>query len=330
MSIYGLVADPVSVTRHVHDVAAALPDEVQRFLVFQLSSIAKADSGGVSLTLVIATVVALWSASGGIAALIAGIRIARDEEVVMGFVRKRALALALTFAAIVFLGLVIFLTTVLPPLLAQTHLGTGSRIAFEILRWPMLAVLMAIGIGSLYRLAVPEGTVARFRFHHAGHTGRGGGLADRVGVVRGVHRELRALQQDVRSARVDRGRPPLALAQLAAHPVRSRGRRSDAEGRRMKRNPRPTPMQRYTWQAVGGTFGNCRNARGSTRRGCALAKRPARRPTDASGRARRELAGRAGLGHVSGGGRSRGAGHCRANRGDRVEGGDGRRAAHRE
>jgi membrane protein len=129
VSIYGLVADPVSVTRQVHDVAAALPDEVQRFLVFQLSSITKADSGGVSLTLVIATVVALWSASGGIAALIAGIRIAREEDVVMGFVRKRALAVALTLGAIVFLGLVIFLTTVLPPLLAQriSEPGAGSR-----------------------------------------------------------------------------------------------------------------------------------------------------------------------------------------------------------
>ena len=164
VSIYGLVADPVSVTRHVHDVAAALPDEVQRFLVFQLSSIAKADSGGVSLTLVIATAVALWSASGGIAALIAGIRIAREEEVVMGFVRKRTLALVLTLAAIVFLGLVIFLTTVLPPLLAQTHLGTGSRIAFEILRWPTLGILMAIGIGLLYRFSVPESRVAGFGF----------------------------------------------------------------------------------------------------------------------------------------------------------------------
>jgi membrane protein len=164
VSIYGLVADPLSVTRHVHDVAAALPDEVQRFLVFQLTSIAKASTGGVSLTLVIATAVALWSASGGIAALIAGIRIARDEEVVMGFVRKRALALALTLAAILFLGLVIFLTTVLPPLLSQTGLGTEGRIAFDILRWPALGIVMAVGIGSLYRLAVPESTAARFGF----------------------------------------------------------------------------------------------------------------------------------------------------------------------
>lgn len=164
VSIYGLVADPISVTRHVHDIAAALPDEVQRFLVFQLRSIASADSGGVSFTLVVATAVALWSASGGIAALIAGIRIARDEEVVMGFARKRALALALTLAVIVFLGLLIFLTTVLPPLLSQTGMGTGTRIAFEILRWPVLGILMALGIGALYRLAVPESSIRGYGF----------------------------------------------------------------------------------------------------------------------------------------------------------------------
>jgi len=158
VSIYGLVADPVSVTRNVHNVAAALPDEVQRFLVFQLTSIAKADTRGVSLTLIVATAVALWSASGGIAALIAGIRIAREQDVAKGFVRKRAKALALTLATIVFLAAVIFLTTVLPPLVADTGLGSGSRVAFDVLRWPVLGILMAVGIGALYRFAVPEQT----------------------------------------------------------------------------------------------------------------------------------------------------------------------------
>jgi membrane protein len=164
VSIYGLVADPISVTKNVHDVAAALPDEVQRFLIFQLGSITKANSAGVSLTLLIATVVALWSASGGIAALIAGIRIAREVEASKSFVRKRALALALTFGAIVLLGGVVFLTTVLPPLVADTGLGSGGRVAFGILRWPVLGVIMAVGIGLLYRFAVPERTAAGFGF----------------------------------------------------------------------------------------------------------------------------------------------------------------------
>src|SRR4051812_18346179 len=80
VSIYGLVADPATVTQQVHNSAGALPAEVQRFLVFQLDSIIKANHAGVSITLVVAIVIALWSASGGMAALIAGLRIAHDCE----------------------------------------------------------------------------------------------------------------------------------------------------------------------------------------------------------------------------------------------------------
>ena len=65
MSVYGLVADPADVTRQVQDVASALPKEVQDFLVFQLTSITNTSRAGVSLTLVIAVALALWSASGG-------------------------------------------------------------------------------------------------------------------------------------------------------------------------------------------------------------------------------------------------------------------------
>jgi membrane protein len=163
VSIYGLVADPISVTRNVHNIAAALPDEVQRFLVFQLTSIANADTRGVSVTLAIATLVALWSASGGMAALMTGIRIARDQDAAR-YVRKRARALILTLGTIVFLGAVIFLTTVLPPWVADTGLGRDGRIALGILRWPLLAIVMAVGIGLLYRFAAPDIPAPRFGF----------------------------------------------------------------------------------------------------------------------------------------------------------------------
>ena len=156
VSIYGLVADPSTVRSQVHGAAAALPVEVQRFLVFQLTSIINANTTGVSLTLVIAIVVALWSASGGMVALITGIRIVHDQGKPRGFVSKRAQALVLTFGAVVFLSAVVFLIAVLPPLLAEAGLGTSSRIVFGVLRWPILGVVMAIGIGMLYRLAVPE------------------------------------------------------------------------------------------------------------------------------------------------------------------------------
>jgi membrane protein len=154
ISIYGLVADPDDVTDQVEDVASALPQEVQDFLVFQLTSIIEANTAGVSITLIIAIALALWSASGGMAAMITGINVAHEQEEPKSFVAKRGKALLLTLGAMVFLSVVIFVVAALPPLLSD--LGTAARTAFAILRWPILAAVMIVGIGLLYRFSVKD------------------------------------------------------------------------------------------------------------------------------------------------------------------------------
>jgi membrane protein len=156
ISIYGLVADPSDVAKQVQDVASALPKEVQDFLVFQLTSITNANRAGVSLTLVIAIVLALWSASGGMAALITAIHVAHEHDEPKSFAIRRGKALLLTIGAIVFLGVVIFVIAALPPLLSNAGLGTAGRVVFGIVRWPILAAVMAVGVGLLYRVALKD------------------------------------------------------------------------------------------------------------------------------------------------------------------------------
>ena len=113
MSIYGLIADPAEVERQVRDFAGALPEEVRTFIEFQLRSIANANSAGVSFALVIALAIALWSASGGMAALVAGINIAHERPA-SGFAKRRGKALLLTLGAIVVLVVVFYAVTIAP------------------------------------------------------------------------------------------------------------------------------------------------------------------------------------------------------------------------
>jgi membrane protein len=154
VSVYGLVSDPADVRRQVKDVASALPKEVQSFLVFQLNAIVKANTAAVSVTLVVALVVALWSASGGMAAIITGIHVAHERDEPKSFVAKRGKALGFAVGAIVFLGVVVFLIAALPSLMSEA--GDAGRIAMQVLRWPILAVVMAFGIGLLYRFSTEE------------------------------------------------------------------------------------------------------------------------------------------------------------------------------
>jgi membrane protein len=162
VTVYGLIADPADIRRQVHDFASALPDEVQRFIQQQITSIGSASGAGVSITLVIAIALALWSASGGMAALVTGVNVARDQTEPKSFVRKRGKALLLTFGAVVLLVVMMFLIAALPTVVADAGLGTAGRVVVNVLRWPVLAVVMVLGLGMLYRIAVQEPAPARF------------------------------------------------------------------------------------------------------------------------------------------------------------------------
>ena len=52
VTIYGLVADPADIRRQVHNFASVLPNEVERFIEQQITSIGSASGAGVSITLV--------------------------------------------------------------------------------------------------------------------------------------------------------------------------------------------------------------------------------------------------------------------------------------
>jgi membrane protein len=161
VTVYGLIAQPADIQRQVHDFAGALPDEVQTFIEQQIASSGGAGDAGISLTLLIAVTIALWSASGGMAALVTGVNVARDEPVPASFAEKRGKALALTLGAVLLLVVMMFLIAAVPPILADAGLGIGGAV-FNILRWPVLAAIIVLGLGVLYRVAVEQPTRARF------------------------------------------------------------------------------------------------------------------------------------------------------------------------
>ena len=154
VAVYGIVADIEDVPRQVNNFAGALPNEVETFIQAQVTRIAKADTTGISITVFVAVLIALWSASGGMSALVAGISAARDQLEDLTFVAKRVKGLVLTVGAVVVLSVMMFLITAVPALLRDLGIGYDGRVVVNILRWPALAIVMVVGIGVLYRVAV--------------------------------------------------------------------------------------------------------------------------------------------------------------------------------
>jgi membrane protein len=166
VSIYGLFADPATITNQLNSMTAALPGQAKQVITDQVTALASRRST-LGIGLIISVAIALWSASAGINNLLTAINVAYDEEEKRGFVKKRLMSLGLTLGAIVFMVIMLGIVAVLPPLL-KAAFGTGVlRWVFQILGWLVLVVLVAVALAILYRLG-PERDAPRMAWVSVG------------------------------------------------------------------------------------------------------------------------------------------------------------------
>ncbi len=151
LSIYGLVSDPADVARQIDELSAGLPDEVRRLLVAQLEAVASTSGSSLTVGLVVSVLAAFWAASKGMKALIEAINVAYDEDETRGFVELRVLAYGFTVGGVLLVVTTVCAITALPAL--GDHLGPVGRVTASIVRWPILAAVMLLGLAVIYRFA---------------------------------------------------------------------------------------------------------------------------------------------------------------------------------
>jgi membrane protein len=163
LSIYGLVANPDDISRQVLDALEAAPAEVRGLVEQQLTSIAGSAGGTAVIGIILGTAVALWSASSGMAHLVEAINRAYDEDETRGFVKKRGLAVLLTFGAILFVLFALVVIAVVPAVVDAIGLGTLGQIIAFVVRWVVLLGVMLVALAVLYRTA-PDRDAPRWRW----------------------------------------------------------------------------------------------------------------------------------------------------------------------
>lgn len=177
--VYGLVADPATVSRQVGQLTGSLPPGAGDLIKTQLTSLTSTPQKSLGFGLILSILLALWSASGGVGQLMTAVNSAYDEAQTRSFIKKRALALAMTLGAIVFMVIVIALVAVAPALLGQISSG-AIRWLLEAARWVLLIVLVAVALAILYRVA-PERDAPKMKWVSVG-----AGLATLVWVIASV------------------------------------------------------------------------------------------------------------------------------------------------
>lgn len=165
--LYGLLRSPADIEAQAADWTRTLPGDAASLITTQLQQLASSDHQSLGVGLVLALVLAVWSAAGGVGNVITAVNIAYDEEETRGFLKRKALALALTFGAIVFVALVLALVAVAPAVL-DNLVGSGpTRWTLEGARWVLLFLAMTSMLAVLYKVA-PDREDAQFSWVSVG------------------------------------------------------------------------------------------------------------------------------------------------------------------
>lgn len=151
VSLYGLFASPSTINDHLSSIGGMLPGDAFQILQDQVSRLVAKGGAKLSFGFIFGLGLALWSANAGIKAIMDALNVVYDEKEKRGFIKLNLVSLAFTLAAIASVLVAIGAVIVLPLILNYAGLGNVSETLLRIVRWPVLLVLIIIGLAVLCR-----------------------------------------------------------------------------------------------------------------------------------------------------------------------------------
>lgn len=151
VSLYGLVADPATISGQVNLMRNFLPAGAAEFLGDQIARISREGEGKLGLALIVSVALAIWSANAGVKAVFDALNVAYGEDEKRGFIKLNLMSLAFTTGILFFVLAAISAIAVIPVVLDYLYLGDAAEWLIWIGRWPVLIGALILGLSMLYR-----------------------------------------------------------------------------------------------------------------------------------------------------------------------------------
>jgi membrane protein len=151
VSCYALFAKASTINDHLSMLSGILPGGAFDIVKEQVGRVLEKGNLKLGTAFVVSFLFALWSANGGMKAIIDALNVVYDEQEKRGFFKLNAVSLAFTFGGLLAVLIAIGTVVALPIVLATIGLGSITEILFQVGRWPLLIVLMLLGLALLYR-----------------------------------------------------------------------------------------------------------------------------------------------------------------------------------
>jgi membrane protein len=151
VSLYGLFASPSAISDHLSLAAGILPQGAVDILREQIGRLTAGSGAKLGFGFILGLAAALWSANAGIKAIMDALNVVYEEKEKRGFIKLNLVSLVFTLAAIGSALLALATVVVLPVVLGYLGLQNVTDLLFRLARWPLLLVLVIIGLAALYR-----------------------------------------------------------------------------------------------------------------------------------------------------------------------------------
>lgn len=162
VAIASIVISQGQMNEVVNNISSFLPSDMAGLLTAQLTNAMDNEAGNVVVA-ALAIGLALFGVSGAMTSLVNALNVTYKAEETRNIVQVRLISLALTCVMVVGLLITLPLIALGGDILQTLNVPNALVWVFSIVRWPLLAVIMILGLAIIYRYA-PDRPSARWQW----------------------------------------------------------------------------------------------------------------------------------------------------------------------